>query len=71
MEQGRKKNTARAYTNAMRNLISTLDAVDRAQLETRGPPYVARALAGEGLAKSDKVYARPALRALLSWLDKA
>lgn len=70
IEEGRKKPTARSYTNAIRNLLTTLPGPpDRDTVAAHGPDYVAKAKAGAGLSKSDKVYASPAFRAFLAFLD--
>ncbi|MCA9566498.1 MAG: DEAD/DEAH box helicase [Myxococcales bacterium] len=69
LEAGRKPHTTRAYVNAARNLMAWLgEPVTLDTLTDRGPAYVVLAKRGEGGALSDKVYASPALGALVAML---
>jgi len=69
-EEGRRKSTIRAYTKAMERMIAWMpQPPDPASIAAHGPQFVALARKGEAGTKSDKVYARPALRSLLGMLE--
>ncbi len=65
----RSDNTVRSYHRAMGNFFAWHDGTfDVDRLEEAGERYVAAAAADQVPHRSDKVYARPALRRLVAWM---